>query len=882
MEVNSRKIQYFKDQKSLTNEEFLELKKNKLKYSDDIFPPNNNSLFGCNKEGVFYNQKDGIKIAKKFIENLNSKNLIWERISEMPEYNEILNKEYSYESIIQGSIGDCYLISALCALSQYPKLLINEKDNCINIIHNFKYREVGYYEIKLFINGEYQIVIVDDYIPYDPIINDIAFVKTSKNFFWILLVEKAIAKVFGGYSNIVNYSEEEYNDEQDNKTDESNNKENNLLSKTNIIFQMLISFSPKYFYFDNDYNKKHHKEKIVTKEEIYNKIYYEGLYQNGNKTQFLITTGSLNEKQGILEENYIPYNHSFSILDMKTIILKESKTPVKLLLLNNPWGKNIYNSEIFGKYKYNPNDPNLKELNNYIRYNINSKDGTFWIDFDTFYQSFSYVSLCKIIPNANFKIYKFNDSDYYKRPMIFNLIVENDMTEIVISIHFTNNLYQPEIPIRFGYLLINKYDENNKIIESYSVHSSYEDLNKNLFLNKGKYVIYVYIPEKYNYNKNVKLRASLKIVYNKNIIFDFIKFDDDFMYLLKNISDIFHLKNCEIEKKDKDIYNNFCFNIIEGFCIIHLKNYTNKSYSIDYTLTLTDYEILSPGFNKKEEGKFFKNDFMNPFETKFYICIINNKKTKIMCNYTYREEKNISNNVIFFDNSFINFNNLKNEENLKKMKNINTYEFFSPEYYKIDRKIYEIMKYYDSDNLIHDLGSMNKSNNTIREMRAIYDDNGIHSFGSFSKKYQSKTYSKDNLHGFQNKENKKLTINNEKNKYYLVNENNSGFNFITLNNKDKDKNSVFNDKSNVSLEENKNEGDENNKIHNELNDRKYLYSFIDYMYKVEKKNNSNVSFTEVLNKYRGIWNKLKDEEKIVYVYINMLEEQKCIDINEII
>ena len=54
------------------------------------------------------------------------------------------------------------------------------------------------------------------------------------------------------------------------------------------------------------------------------------------------------------------------------------------------------------------------------------------------------------------------------------------------------------------------------------------------------------------------------------------------------------------------------------------------------------------------------------------------------------------------------------------------------------------------------------------------------------------------------------------------------------------------------------------------------------MYKVEKKNNSNVSFTEVLNKYRGIWNKLKDEEKIVYVYINMLEEQKCIDINEII
>lgn len=220
MESNSRKIKYFQDQEPLTNEQFIELKKNKLKYTDDIFPPNNCSLFGCNKEGKFYDQINGEKMAKIFIEKLNNKNLIWERISEMPEYNEIVNKEYSYESIIQGSIGDCYLISALCALSQYPKLLINEKDNCINIIHNFKYNEVGYYEIQLFINGEYQIVIVDDYIPYDLIFDDIAFVKTSKNFFWVLLVEKAIAKVFGGYSNIENYSEGEKKEEQNDENEE--------------------------------------------------------------------------------------------------------------------------------------------------------------------------------------------------------------------------------------------------------------------------------------------------------------------------------------------------------------------------------------------------------------------------------------------------------------------------------------------------------------------------------------------------------------------------------------------------------------------------------------------------------------------------------------
>ena len=53
------------------------------------------------------------------------------------------------------------------------------------------------------------------------------------------------------------------------------------------------------------------------------------------------------------------------------------------------------NSKIFGKYKYDPNNKGLKDLNKYIQYNLNSKDGTFWIDFDTFYEK-PYVSYNQI------------------------------------------------------------------------------------------------------------------------------------------------------------------------------------------------------------------------------------------------------------------------------------------------------------------------------------------------------------------------------------------------------------------------------------------------------------------------------------------------------
>ena len=315
------KIKYFKNQKPISYEEFLNFKKNKLKYTDDIFPPNYCSLMSCDNQGKFYDKINGKNKAVKFIKKLksNDKDINWERISNMSEYNTIYNKKYSYESIIQGAISDCYLISALCVLSQFPKLIINDNNipNSINIIHNSKYAEIGYYELKLFVNGEYQIVIVDDYIPYFENLEDILFVKTNKNFYWVLLVEKAIAKIFGGYSNIENIPDSE-------NENEFNDINNSLLLKTNLVFQILTGFIPEYFYFDNEYNIENYKNKILTKEEIYEKLYFDGLYQNkDDKNEVLITTGSLGEEEGILEENYIPYSHSFSILDIKTLFIEE-------------------------------------------------------------------------------------------------------------------------------------------------------------------------------------------------------------------------------------------------------------------------------------------------------------------------------------------------------------------------------------------------------------------------------------------------------------------------------------------------------------------------------------------------------------------------------
>ena len=215
----------------------------------------------------------------------------------------------------------------------------------------------------------------------------------------------------------------------------------------------------------------------------------------------------------------------------------------------------------------------MEELNKYIQYNMNSKDGTFWIDFDTFYENFSYVSICKIISDSDVSIYYFDDDIYYLNPMIFNMIVTEDNTLSSISVHAKQNLNKLLNDKKYKYLIINRYDQNNNIIETYSKYDYYDDIGINLELNKGNYIIWVYIPKKFN--KDISnMRGSLKIVNNKKIIFDFIKFDDNFKYIIQSAKDILLLKennlNSEIEKYKKNIFSKISYKAIDGFCIIYL------------------------------------------------------------------------------------------------------------------------------------------------------------------------------------------------------------------------------------------------------------------------------------------------------------------------
>lgn len=100
--------------------------------------------------------------------------------------------------INQGGLGDCWLLCALAAMAEFPGLI----QSCFR---NKRISNKGKYEVKIWDGEQWNGVIIDDQIPAigntfgadEPI-----FARPNRGELWVVLLEKALAKWVGGYSNL--------------------------------------------------------------------------------------------------------------------------------------------------------------------------------------------------------------------------------------------------------------------------------------------------------------------------------------------------------------------------------------------------------------------------------------------------------------------------------------------------------------------------------------------------------------------------------------------------------------------------------------------------------------------------------------------------------
>lgn len=96
--------------------------------------------------------------------------------------------------IIQGSIGDCYMICVLSSMAEYPE----------RVKKMFKTQELnaeGIVAMEVFIKGRPEVITIDDRLPYGTA-GPLFLKKTADSAYWPHLAEKLFAKVNVNYEHI--------------------------------------------------------------------------------------------------------------------------------------------------------------------------------------------------------------------------------------------------------------------------------------------------------------------------------------------------------------------------------------------------------------------------------------------------------------------------------------------------------------------------------------------------------------------------------------------------------------------------------------------------------------------------------------------------------
>jgi hypothetical protein len=129
------------------------------------------------------------------------KGFTWKRPQDVyGEGNYVIYDNPGPADVKQGRCGDCYFLASLSAIAETP-------DRIKKIFLTNEVNEAGCYAVSLYINGEKRTVVVDDYFPYDGETKTWAFsqpseTKERRNEIWVLILEKAWAKVYGNYQRI--------------------------------------------------------------------------------------------------------------------------------------------------------------------------------------------------------------------------------------------------------------------------------------------------------------------------------------------------------------------------------------------------------------------------------------------------------------------------------------------------------------------------------------------------------------------------------------------------------------------------------------------------------------------------------------------------------
>ena len=164
------------------------LKAKSLNFVDLEFPPSDESIYAKKRKAA---ARPGLPVRER--ENYVG-DVRWLRPGSFMGKDYDLYKDITADDITQGKLGNCWFCCSLSCLAEQP-------DRIRGLIENKVRNDEGIYRVSFCSNGQWRTVTIDDYIPCFPAAGPI-FSRNNGDELWVLLVEKAYAKLYGGYTSL--------------------------------------------------------------------------------------------------------------------------------------------------------------------------------------------------------------------------------------------------------------------------------------------------------------------------------------------------------------------------------------------------------------------------------------------------------------------------------------------------------------------------------------------------------------------------------------------------------------------------------------------------------------------------------------------------------
>ena len=298
------------------------------------------------------------------------KSYVWKRPYDIfnGPYDVCSRRSVGPNDLQQGSLGDCYFIASVAAVAEVPErvaknILSKDPNPC------------GAHSVTLCITGIWEDIVIDDLFPTDDYRQKPAFSHSRTQDIWIMLLEKAWAKVNGGYMDI----------------------EAGFLSEALIA----LTGAPCHTFFIPQGDSEENWRVIL----------------EGEKKNFIMAcaSGDFNKSGNDAADSSsgLSGNHAYSLLSAHEI--EHNGRTERLVKLRNPWGK--------GEWKGDWSDesplwtPQLKS-----QLNLNDDDdGIFFMTFKEWQKYFHDFDVCYYHDNYLHSAKKFTSSATAPTVIKFNV-----------------------------------------------------------------------------------------------------------------------------------------------------------------------------------------------------------------------------------------------------------------------------------------------------------------------------------------------------------------------------------------------------------------------------------------------------------------------------